>query len=169
MSPHADQSGRAITSLSPADMKELRRGGGWGLAKAAELNGVPGPAHLLELKDEIPLSADQVAEIEAVFEEMQAKAVEEGKRLIAREKALDEAFRTRSVTEDSLRRMVADIEQSRSQLRYIHLSVHLDTIAILSEQQVARYNELRGYTSASCSQVPDGHDPEKWRKHTGCR
>jgi hypothetical protein len=46
---------RAIKSLSDNDINELRRGGGWGLALAAELNGMPGPAHLLELKDKIPL------------------------------------------------------------------------------------------------------------------
>lgn len=38
---------RAIKSLSDNDIKELRRGGGWGLALAAELKGMPGPADLL--------------------------------------------------------------------------------------------------------------------------
>lgn len=42
------QGGRGIKSLSAADIAELRRGGGWGLAKAAKLNGLPGPVHLLE-------------------------------------------------------------------------------------------------------------------------
>ena len=48
--PYAGLEARAIKSLSAADVQELRRGGGWGLALPAELNGVPGPAHLLELK-----------------------------------------------------------------------------------------------------------------------
>jgi hypothetical protein len=51
---------RAIKSLSDADIKALRRGEGWGLALPAELNGMPGPAHLLELKDQIPLSQYQI-------------------------------------------------------------------------------------------------------------
>ena len=34
---------------------------GWGLARAAELHGIPRPLHLLEIKDEIPLSAEQVS------------------------------------------------------------------------------------------------------------
>ena len=51
---------RAIKSLSESDIQELRRGGGWGLALPAELNGMPGPVHLLELKDQIPLATDQV-------------------------------------------------------------------------------------------------------------
>jgi hypothetical protein len=167
-SPYSGQEARAIKSLSEADITELRRGGGWGLAKAAELNGVPGPAHLLELKDDIPLSADQIAAIEAIFRKMRKESIEEGERLIARERALDAAFRARKVTEDGLRRMLADIERSRSALRYIHLSAHLDTIAILAERQVARYNTLRGYGTIPCSNVPAGHDPAKWRKHNGC-
>ena len=52
-SPYAGLEAREIKSLSEADIEELRRGGGWGLALPAELNGVPGPAHLLELRDEI--------------------------------------------------------------------------------------------------------------------
>lgn len=46
--PYAGMQNRAIKSLSDNDINELRRGGGWGLALSAELNGMPGPAHLLE-------------------------------------------------------------------------------------------------------------------------
>jgi hypothetical protein len=113
-SPYAGQETRAIKSLSEEDMAELRRGGGWGLAKAAELNGMPGPAHLLELKDAIPLSDEQVAAIAEIFATMKADAIVEGERLI-----LEEAFRTRSVTHDNLRQTLAKIEESRSVLRYI--------------------------------------------------
>jgi len=46
LAQHSEYSGdedRAIKSLSADDIEELRRGGGWGFARAAELNGVPGP------------------------------------------------------------------------------------------------------------------------------
>ncbi len=56
MSKYSGQEQRIIKSLSPDDIAELRRGGGWGLAKAAELNGVPGPVHLLEMKEAIIFS-----------------------------------------------------------------------------------------------------------------
>lgn len=79
-------------SLQPPPHLELRRGGGWGLAKAAELNGMPGPAHLLELKDSIPLTTEQVSAIQAVFDRMRADAIAEGERLIALEQALEDAL-----------------------------------------------------------------------------
>lgn len=144
-SPYAGEEGRDIKSLSAEDVAELRRGGGWGLAKAAELNGLPGPAHLLELKDRIPLAPDQVKAVEDLFNTMRRDAMAEGERLIARERALDDAFRRRDVTPDSLRAMLAEIEASRAALRYIHLATHLATPALLTETQIARYNELRGY------------------------
>jgi hypothetical protein len=166
-SPYAGEEARAIKSLSPDDIAELRRGGGWGLAKAAELNGVPGPAHLLELKDAVPLNKEQIAAIGEIFATMQADAIAEGERLIGHEQALDDAFRTRSVTQDSLRRLLANIEQSRAALRYIHLAAHLSASALLTKEQTTRYVALRGYGDP-CANVPEGHDAAMWRRHVGC-
>lgn len=166
-SPYAGEEARAIKSLSPDEVAELRRGGGWGLAKAAELNGVPGPAHLLELKEAIPLNDEQVAAIGGIFAAMKADAIAAGERLIAHEEALEDAFRTRRVTHESLRRLLANIEQSRAALRYIHLAAHLSTAALLTEDQIARYVALRGYGDP-CANVPKGHDPAMWRSHYGC-
>ena len=106
-SPYAGLEGREIKSLSKDDLEELRHGAGWGMALPAELNGVPGPAHLLELQDEIGLDSAQVEAIEAIFAEMQAEAKEAGARFIEAEVALEEAFREGNVTGDRLRRLVA--------------------------------------------------------------
>ncbi|OHC73244.1 MAG: hypothetical protein A3G18_07140 [Rhodospirillales bacterium RIFCSPLOWO2_12_FULL_58_28] len=168
-SPYAGQEDRDIKSLSAEDIAELRRGGGWGLAKAAELNGFPGPAHLLELKDQIGLTKDQVAAIRIVFERMRDDATKEGERLIAMERALEEQFRGRAVTDQSLRKALADVEQSRQALRYIHLAAHLATPPLLAEEQIRRYIELRGYDANPCVNVPAGHDAAMWKQHNGCK
>ena len=168
-SPYAGQETRLIKSLSPEDIAELRRGGGWGLAKAAELNGLPGPAHLLEMKDEIALDAAQLEAITRIRDRMKAAAIEEGERLIGLEQALETQFRDGTVTDESLRAALDDIAASRRNLRYIHLSAHLETPEILSPAQIRKYNELRGYAAASpCDAVPEGHAPAMWRKHNGC-
>ena len=166
--PYAGQDARDIKSLSAEDVGELRRGGGWGLAKAAELNGMPGPAHLLELRDRIGLTANQASAIQAIFDKMRADAVSEGERLIALERALDEQFRNRTVTNQSLREALTEIERSRQALRYIHLSAHLTTPPLLTQEQVRRYNALRGYAENPCSAIPAGHDAATWRQHNGC-
>lgn len=169
-SPYAGQQQRPIKSLSADDITELRRGGGWGLAKAAELNGVPGPAHLLELKDEIPLTEDQVVAVTALFDRMKSRAVEQGERLIELERALEVLFRNGTATDTVLRQALDAIGQARAELRYIHLVTHLETPKILSPEQIAKYNRLRGYGTADpCASPPEGHDAEMWRKHHGCK
>ena len=146
-SSYAGEEARPVKSLSSEDLAELRRGGGWGLAKAAELNGMPGPLHLLELKDAIPLTPAQVEAITAIYARMRGAAIAEGERFIAAEQVLEDSFRARTVTKESLGRMLGDIERSRVRLRFIHLSAHLDTPELLTEAQIARYDALRGYRS----------------------
>lgn len=167
-SPYAGLETRAIKSLSETDLKELRRGGGWGLALAAELNGVPGPAHLLELRDQIPLSADQIRKIQQIFNEMQTEAVAAGARLISAEEAIEAAFRAADLDDARLRALIAEAERARAELRFIHLTRHLSTPPLLSADQIARYNRLRGYGSDPCANVPPGHSAEMWRRHNNC-
>ena len=169
-SPYAGQETRAVASLSNGDIEELTRGGGWGLAKSAELNGLPGPAHLLEMKAEIGLTAEQEREIVVIRDGMRAEAKALGTELIALERALDDGFRGEGYTPDALRAAVDRIAEVRGALRYAHLSAHLRTPAILTAGQVERYNALRGYASGSdpCTNVPKGHNATMWRKHNGC-
>jgi len=144
-STYKGQHHRAIKSLSAKDVEELSRGGGWGFAKAAELNGMPGPSHLLDMRDEIALTADQVTTITSLFHDMRQRATTMGKQLIALEKQLDKAFKTRHITDQHLRTLLSKIGQTRQELRYIHLSAHLKTPKILSDTQMKTYNRLRGY------------------------
>jgi hypothetical protein len=136
---------RAVKSLSATDIAELRRGGGWGLAKAAELNGVPGPAHLLELTDQIPLDPSQVEKITRLFHNMKRQAMEKGERLIALEQDLENHFVAGTINKETLRIALEAIGRTRSELRYIHLATHLETPKILSHHQIKKYNILRGY------------------------
>lgn len=168
-STYAGQETRAIKSLSPDDITELERGGGWGLAKAAELNGLPGPLHLLELKEEIGLSSEQKRQVQALYDEMKAQAVVTGRQLIARERLLEEHFQSGQPEADTLMALLTDIEHTRRQLRFIHLSTHLKTPVILTDEQIASYNRLRGYAANDpCQNIPKGHNAAMWRKHNGC-
>ena len=76
-SKYAGEENRSIKSLSPDDIAELRRGGGWGLAKTAELNGVPGPAHLLEMKNEtLKDEIDAISDERDIIEQNYVNAIE---------------------------------------------------------------------------------------------
>ena len=144
--PYSDQHLREIKTLSAKDISDLRNGRGWGLAKAAELNGLPGPAHLLELKDEISLSPGQIAKIEALFSTMKARAIPRGEKLVALERHLNESFAANDIASSSaLREQLSNIAKVRRDLRFVHLSTHLETPLILTRTQIDSYNRLRGY------------------------
>jgi Spy/CpxP family protein refolding chaperone len=168
-SPYAGMQTRAIKSLSETDIAELRRGAGWGFALPAELNGAPGPRHLLDMKNEIGLSPEQVAALESIFEEMRSEARAAGERFIAAEAAIEAAFRAGGLTTDRLRGLVLAAAEARAELRLIHLTRHLQTPPLLTGAQIARYNALRGYGAVDpCAATPPGHDPALWRRHNNC-
>ncbi len=168
-SKYAGQENRAIKSLSAEDIAELKRGGGWGLAKAAELNGVPGPIHLLEMKDEIGLNDTQRSAIGAIYRRMKSQAIIHGERLIDLERRLESGFRNRTITDALLRASLSAIADTKKELRYVHLAAHIETLKILAEKQIRTYNALRGYSNPDpCANVPKGHNAEMWRKHNNC-
>ena len=168
-SPYAGFEQRDIKSLSDTDIAEITRGAGWGLALAAELNGVPGPAHLLELREEIGLTPDQVTAIERIFAAMQDEAQEAGARFIAAEAAIEAAFRAGDLTPDRLRVLIDAAAAARADLRFVHLVRHLETPPLLSASQISDYAALRGYgASDPCTAIPEGHDPDMWRRHNNC-
>lgn len=144
-SPYAGEQTREVTSLAVDDLAELASGGGWGLARAAELNGVPGPAHLLELADKIGLDAEHRADAEAILHEMRSDAIAAGERFVAAERALDAAFSDAVPDRAELARLVEEAGVARAALRLVHLSAHLRTMPLLTEAQIERYNVLRGY------------------------
>ena len=55
-SPYVSETSREIKALSAEDISGYLQGQGMGFAKAAELNGFPGPKHVLDLSDELELS-----------------------------------------------------------------------------------------------------------------
>ena len=168
-SKYAGEEKREIKSLSATDIEELKNGQGWGLAKAAELNGVPGPVHLLEMKEEINLSAEQIQAIEDIYMKMKQEAIPLGLELIELERELNNHFANRTITNELLRQILQKIAQVHGQLRYVHLSTHLKTPDILKSEQITLYNKLRGYSSDNpCENVPEGHDPEMWKRHHNC-
>ncbi len=143
--PYAGLERRAVASLSEEQIADLRAGRGMGLALSAELNGYPGPVHVLELAGSLGLSEEQRSRVQALHASMKSEAVGLGERLMAQEMDLDAAFRERTITPASLAQKTEAIAATQGELRHTHLKYHLSTVEVLSPEQVARYNELRGY------------------------
>jgi hypothetical protein len=152
-SPYAGMQTRGIKALSDNQISDLQGGRGMSLALAAELNGYPGPLHVLELADKLALSPEQRGKVQQLFEAMKAEAVSVGARLIEQETELDRQFAGRTVTPETLKTMTAQIASTQGELRETHLRYHLSTVAVLSPQQISQYAQLRGYPG----NAPAGH------------
>ena len=131
-SPYAGMQTRPIKALSDQQVADLQAGRGMGLALPAELNGYPGPSHLLELGGNLKLSSVQRNRIKQLFESMQAEAVPVGAKLIEQETALDQQFADRSITPERLKAATTEIGLTQAELRNTHLKYHLETVQILS-------------------------------------
>jgi Spy/CpxP family protein refolding chaperone len=136
---------RPIKALSEQQVGDLKAGRGMGLALPAELNGYPGPLHVLELADKLMLTTEQRDKFKAMFASMQAEAVPLGEQLIALEGTLDRQFADRTVTPDTLAATTAQIADVQGKLRNAHLKYHLTAADALTADQRKSYAVARGY------------------------
>jgi Spy/CpxP family protein refolding chaperone len=143
--PYAGMHNRDIKALSDQQIADLRAGRGMGYALAAELNGYPGPLHVIELADQLGLDPAPRAKIRELFESMKAEAIPAGELLIEREAALDRAFADKTMSPEALAALTARSAEAQGQLRQVHLKYHLTTADLLTPHQRHRYAQLRGY------------------------
>jgi Spy/CpxP family protein refolding chaperone len=143
--PYAGLETRDIKALSPEQVADLRAGRGMGLALAAELNGYPGPRHVLDLAGDLKLSPKQQRRTADLFTAMQHETSALGERLIEAERALDRLFAEGRATPQSLSAATADAARLEGELRAAHLRYHLAMVDVLTPDQVHLYNRLRGY------------------------
>ena len=143
--PYAGLQSRSIKALSEQQVADLRDGKGMSLALAAELNGYPGPSHVLELREPLNLTDRQRLSIEGLFTSMQEETRAIGARLIMQEAHLDAMFAAHEINSSKLNHMTKAIGETQAQLRAAHLKYHLTTAELLTAEQSKRYAELRGY------------------------
>jgi Spy/CpxP family protein refolding chaperone len=145
-SDYKGQEKRAVKSLDASDIAGLEQGRGMGLAKAAELNGYPGPMHVLELSKELGLARKQADETMAIKAAMRQEAKDLGRRIVAKETELDRAFTAGIVDARTVDTLTAEIGALQGKLRACHLRAHVKMMTVLTAEQVRQYSKLRGYS-----------------------
>ncbi len=143
--PYAGLETRSIKALSPAEVEAYLNGDGMGFALAAELNHYPGPKHVLALAEELQLSSAQVQEAQQIFRAMADSAQKLGRSIVDLERRLDRAFQSGNTDSAAVNDLVAEIAGLQGALRFSHLAAHLAMKRLLSPEQVATYDRLRGY------------------------
>lgn len=93
VSPYAGQEAREIKALSAQEVDDLLNARGMALAKAAELNGYPGPLHSLEMADKLGLSLDQLRTIKDIKTQEEAEARPLGAEIVAIERRAGSGIR----------------------------------------------------------------------------
>ncbi|WP_308916201.1 hypothetical protein [Jannaschia sp. LMIT008] len=155
--PYAGLDGRDVATLPPERVAGLRAGAGLGYALAAELNGYPGPLHVLEHGAALDLTPQQRAAVEAIRARMLARARPLGEALIAAEAALDAAFEAGGLDPARLSALTVEAGTTEAALRAVHLEAHLETAPLLNRHQRMVYARLRGYDEGGHGGGHGGH------------
>jgi Spy/CpxP family protein refolding chaperone len=133
--------------LTADEVHAYQEGTGHGLAKAAEQNHYPGPRHVLDLSSQLQLSSQQAEGIKKAMDTMSANAVKIGNEIIENERKLNAAFASGNIDLAQLESLVRESAALQAELRVTHLSAHLQIRKILTTDQIAKYDQLRGYSN----------------------
>ena len=155
--PYAGLQSRPVKALSEQQIADLRAGRGMTMALPAELNGYPGPLHVIEHAKALALSSDQTVRMQRLYDDMKGEAVALGERLISQETELDRQFAGRTVTASTLAEATNAIGRTQGELRGTHLRYHLLAVELLTPDQLRRYAELRGYSDSESGQMHQKH------------
>lgn len=145
LSQYAGEETRDIKALSPKEVEQYRAGAGMGYAKSAELNHYPGPMHALELADVLKLTPEQQAATRRLMDEHKAHARHIGAKLVEAERAIEALFRSGKSDQAQLRDAVHAAGVLQAEYRLSHLETHRRMRALLTDEQVKRYDHARGY------------------------
>ena len=154
--PYAGQQAREIKALSPEEIGQYLSGAGMGYAKPAELNGYPGPMHVLENADGLALTPEQRKQTTALMQAHKEDAKAIGAKLVAAERELDALFRSKTAERAALEKAVSAAAQMQASYRLSHLETHLRMRDLLTPEQIAKYDVLRGYAGGSSDQQQHG-------------
>lgn len=153
-SPHITQLDNPVRGLDAQEVDDLLNGRGAGYARTAELNSYPGPRHVLDLRQELALSTEQEQQIEIIFRRMNTEAKQVGQNIVELEQQFSNTFAQGAISESEIEEQTQQLAMLYGQYRAIHLQPHLEVQRLLSPDQIAKYDELRGYSSASVQLTP---------------
>jgi Spy/CpxP family protein refolding chaperone len=58
---------------------------------------------------------------------------------------MDHLFASKQIDSNRLKEITTEIAKLQGELRYVHLMAHLEMRQLLTEEQVRKYDQLRGY------------------------
>jgi hypothetical protein len=144
-SNHATEPTPQIKALSDSQISGYLEGNGMGVAKVAELNGYPGPDHVLELATQLGLNAHQRGTAERLKRSMK-KAARLGYWLVRDERRLDSLFAEGQADDEKITPLVQRIGSLEAEIRLVHLRAHIEMRRALTSDQIKKYEQERGHS-----------------------
>lgn len=129
--------------MQAREFRRLQQGRGMGMGRVAEVNGYPGPMHVLEHAEALELTEGQVDRSREIMARVKTRAPELGSQIVDAERRLEMMFAEGSVNAAKMDSLLLEIAELRAHLRSLHLTAHLDQAAVLTEAQLLEYEELR--------------------------
>ena len=141
--PPAGQGHLMVQRCQAEFERVVGEGRGFGMAFVADQNGYPGPMHVLELRERLQLSTEQVRQMEALMGGMFAESKPKSARLLEAERRLGALFAGGRAGEAAIRLAVAEVEEAHREVRLVHLLTHLKTRDLLTDEQRRQYQAAR--------------------------
>ncbi len=138
-------------SLTYQEYTAYKTGKNMAMAKVAEVNNYPDPAQVLDMQKELKLSENQKSQLKTVNDNLKRKAEEMGNLILKEEKKLNDLFASAKVNEGSLIYYTNKSGLFQGELRNAHLRAYLKAHAILTADQLKKYNKLRVYSGKGIS------------------
>jgi len=129
----------SVHAQIPADREALLNGDGNDQALYAELNGYPGPKHILDLASKLALTARQKHDIRELYNDTRTRARVLGKLIVKVEEEMHYAFNSGMLARESIEDDAESVGKMRGTLRGVHLAAHIKTRELLTKNQIKQY------------------------------
>ncbi len=136
--------GGMLGGVSEQEKEALLKGAGLGAGMIAMMNGYPGPKHVLEMGDELELTAEQRESIGTIYGNVKAKSVELGTELVEKDEALAALFTSGSVSTGDVEKLAREIGELQGRVRAEHLNAHVETFDALTPAQREQLSSMQG-------------------------
>ncbi len=133
----------AAQTQIPPDKEQLLKGESKDEIIIAENNGYVSPQKVLELKEQLGLTRDQVRKITEMMTNHPISLTVKGQEIVEAEEDLNNLFASGNVSEKMLRVKLERIGKLRADLKFIHLQIYIKVRQILSANQINRLEEIR--------------------------
>jgi Spy/CpxP family protein refolding chaperone len=136
--------GGMLGGVSEQEKEALLKGAGLGAGMIAMMNGYPGPKHVLEMGDELELTAAQRESIGKTYGNVKAESVKLGTELVEKDEALTALFTAGSATTGEVGKLSRDIGELQGRVRAAHLNAHVETFDALTPAQREKLSSMQG-------------------------